>query len=136
MSLVDLHVGDAVEPTTIAEGTEVQVRITKGSLETSDAGNQYLLALLEVPDQPTAKDFRHMMMMPTGDNSEKQQNSRKWAIKSFLEAFGFDINSIDPESWEGAQAWAILRETESPDYGTQNSVRKFLTSGGAQADNA
>ena len=51
MSLVDLHVDDAIEPQTIAEGTEVQVRILTGSLEVSANNNEYLLANLEVPTE-------------------------------------------------------------------------------------
>ena len=74
MSLVDLHVDDAVEPKTIAEGTEVQVRVVTGSLEVSANNNEYLLAVLEVPSEPTAKDFRHMMMLPDDEASEKRQN--------------------------------------------------------------
>ena len=83
MSLVDLHVDDAVEPKTIAEGTEVQVRIVTGSQEVSANNNEYLLAILEVPTEPTAKDFRHMMMLPDDEASEKRQNSSKWRIKEF-----------------------------------------------------
>ena len=129
-SLVDLHVDDAVEPSTVAEGTEVQVRIVTGSLEVSTNNNEYLLAILEVPTEPTAKDFRHMMMLPDDEASEKRQNSSKWRIKEFLQAFGFGTDSIDPDSWAGATAWCTLRETESGDYGKQNSIRKFLATGG------
>ena len=132
MSLVDLHVDDAVEPKTIAEGTEVQVRVVTGSLEVSANNNEYLLAVLEVPTEPTAKDFRHMMMLPDDEASEKRQNSSKWRIKEFLQAFGFSVDNIDPESWAGATSWATLRETESGDYGMQNSIRKFLGSAGAE----
>lgn len=130
MSLIDLHVDDAVEPRTIPEGTEVQVRILKASLEISDNNNEYILAILEVPTEPTAKDFRHMMMVPTSEDSEKQQNARKYRIKEFCEAFGLSTSSINPESWDGSQAWAILRETEHETYGLQNSVRKFLAAPG------
>ena len=133
MSLVELHVDDAVETKTVAEGTEVQVRIRDGSLEVSGNNNEYLLANIEIPAEPTSKDFRHMMMLPTSEDSEKQQNSRKWRIKEFLEAFGFSVDNIDPESWAGATAWVTLRESESGgDFGMQNSIRKFLGSAGAE----
>lgn len=128
-SFIDISLEDVPELKALPE-EEYQVQIRDAEIGTSNkTGGKYLLLRLEVPAEPSSKDFTHVLMLPAQGDSEKQIIKRKNRIKEAMEAFGYDFASrggIDPEMLVGLEAWAYLTVEENSEYGTQNNVRRFV----------
>lgn len=125
-TFVDVDFGDDVhEPVAMPED-EYELRILDFDVRTSQkTGGQFIMVRMEVVGEPYAKDFNHIMMLATENDEPKQANSRKFAIKSFVEAF--DLPSrLSKEAVVGATGWAYLVQEDGGEYGIQNRVRKFL----------
>jgi len=115
------------EPESVPEG-EYNLRVT--NIEEKDSqktGGKFLQVTMEILDKPKAKNIYHIMMFPTAQDDEKKKNGRLNAIQKFVTAFGADITAgVDLKSLIGNSGWAILREENDPEYGTKNSVKKFV----------
>lgn len=113
------------------EEDEYQVQVTDAEIGTSDkTGGKYILLRLEVPTEPESKDFTHVLMLPTSDDTEKQVIKRKNRLIEACEAFGYDYSAqggIDVEALIGEKAWAQLGLEKDSEYGEQNRVRRFVT---------
>ena len=49
-------------------------------------------------------------------------------MKNFLATFDLDESSLNnPEDIKGAEGWAILGLEDSPEWGEQNYVKKFIS---------
>ena len=129
MSFLDLDgMDNVIEPTTVPDGTEAEVRIESAEVKTSKAGNPYLSIRLSVPADLACADFNHMVMLPTSEDTPKEKNNKLYRIKQFAEAFGLPLSGgIDLEMAKGATAWAILGETDDPTYGKQNRIKSFTS---------
>lgn len=113
------------EPETVPEG-EYQLRVLSTEIKTSTkTGGDFIQIKLDIPSNPKAKDVTHVMMLPTQKDDPKQKNSRLAAVQNFLKACGYDnVNNINEV--DGSMPWAILGEEETPEYGKQNRVKKFV----------
>lgn len=124
--LSDLNLNDAVEYSSVPEG-EYELRILNVDRKVSaNTGGEYVMARLEVINEPYSKDINHVMMLPTPADDVKKKNNRMLALVRFLEAFGFDPNNPPPpEEMIGATGYAFLVEEEDSEYGKQNRIRRF-----------
>lgn len=124
--LNDLNLNDAVEYSSVAEG-EYELRILNIERKISaNTGGEYIMARLEVMNEPYSKDINHVMMLPTAADDVKKKNNRLLALVRFFEAFGFDPNNVPtPEEMVGATGFAYLVEEEDNEYGKQNRIRRF-----------
>lgn len=116
------------EPKSLAEG-EYQLRILNLEMKDSQkTGGKFIQATFEIVNEPEAKNVYHVMMLPTANDDEKKKNGRTRAIIAFAAAFGVDVTKegLKPEAMIGNMGWAILREEDDPEYGTKNSVKKFV----------
>lgn len=131
MSFIDIEVGDAVELEPVDSG-EYKVQVDDAEVGTSaKTGGDYILLRLSIPDEPLSKGLTHVMMLPTPDDDEKQQNNRKLSIKSACEALGVSHErGINVEEFIGKQGWAHLGVEESEEYGIQNRLRRWTVSSG------
>lgn len=127
MSFLDVSLKDVPELEALEEG-EYQIQITSAEVGESDTtGGKYLLLRCEVPAIPESKDFTHVLMLPADGDSEKQRIKRLNRLKEAMEAFGYDHSKgIETEDLVGSEAWAFLTIEESPEYGEQNRVRRFV----------
>lgn len=126
MGFLDIDLNDAVEPKASSAGEHL-VRLVDLTKDIDKNGHPYLLARLDLPKEPTAKDFTQFLGLPYQGQDEKQANQAKWRLKSFSEAFGIDfgvINSADEV--KGRTAWAILGVGETDEYGEQNYIKKYV----------
>ena len=125
----DWNLGDIPEPQVLDDGEEVKVRITSVfDAETKSGAIPYWRINLEVPDKPLVKDFSFNLYKPHEGQTPKQDFNTKYAIQNMMKAFKLDMTRpFDPESnWIGEEAWAIVGMKEDPNYGKQNSIRKWI----------
>jgi hypothetical protein len=132
MSFLDINLGDAQEPMTVAEG-EYALVIRSAELKTKqkDEGESKHIAIrLEIEGETAAKDINHVIMLPAGRGNEKEDNNRKWQLRCFCEAFDIPFSSgIDLANFPGQRGWAVITETEDPQYGKQNRIRQVVRKG-------
>jgi len=126
-----LDVSDAQEPTAMEADKEYKLRIMSCVYANDKNGAPYLLPRFEVVDEPMAKDFSKFLRVPYDEQTPKDKERARWAIKEFLKAFGKDPSQpIDPTELDGQltgeEGWAILGMKEDPEYGEQNFIRKFV----------
>jgi hypothetical protein len=128
-SFLNMDFDGVYEPESVATG-EYQIRVIDAALKKStNTGGMYLQLKFDIPSKPKSRDVQHVMMLPTNNDDEKKANSRKLAIRSFLQAFGISTvgGNLPISDMIGAQGWAILTEEETSEYGVQNRVKKFVT---------
>jgi len=132
--LEDMNLNDVVEPTTVPAGEEYQIRVIdmktdeNGDLPINKNGNRYLMPMFEIPGEVGAKNFNHYIGLPNEDMDAKAANEAKYRLQQFLKCFGFDPSSPpdDPEDLVGAEGYAILGIKEDPNYGDQNTIKRFI----------
>lgn len=128
MGFLDFDVNDATEPTAVPADQEYKLRIVDVDRSTDKNGNPYLLPRFEVVGESTAKDFTKFLRLPHEGQTPKQLNQTKWALKTFFDTFGVDTKTLeDPTDMIGSEGWAILGAEETPEWGEQNYVKKFVT---------
>ena len=134
--LDSVNLDDVTEPTAVPGGSEYKVRIVDVKTDESNAdglprnknGQPYLLPRFEIPEEPTAKEFTAYLGLPTDDMDPKQKNGAGYKLKNFLATFDLDADALgDPSDMVGAEGWAILGLEDSPEWGEQNFVKKFIT---------
>lgn len=127
MSMLDMNLGDAVEPTAVPADEEYKIRIMSVRVDNDKNGNPYMLPMFEIPDEASSKSFTKFLRIPHQAMDAKQMNSAKWQIKTFLECFGMDPSRpFDSDELVGREGWAILGVEETDDFGAQNYVKKFI----------
>lgn len=126
-TFVNLGLDDAKELKSVPAG-EYQLRVVEATIGHSDkTGGDYLKLRLEILNEPFTKDLSYFMMFPTPQDDPKKANNRKLAVRNAIQACGLDTSKgFNPQDLEGATAWAILREEDDPEYGKQNSVKKWV----------
>lgn len=128
-SFYEVALEDTPELEALPEG-EYRVQVTDAKLDVSDnTGGQYLLLRLEVPSEPTSKDFTEVFMLPTSEDSEKQRIKRLSRVKKACNALGYDYSAyggLDPEAFKGLEGWAHLGVETDSQYGEQNRVREWV----------
>jgi hypothetical protein len=123
---------DAVELTTVKPG-EHKVRYLGATSGINKNGGDYYQARLEIADDPYTKDFTYYLGLPSSYMDAKQINNTKNNIKDFCFAFGAQPPSTISEFKDlmnggdlvGMEAWAVLTEKDSDEYGMQNNVKRF-----------
>ncbi len=133
IDFLDLNVEGAVEPSLIEDDNEHLVEIVKVKYVEADeeeGTSARIDVLLECPEDEASRMFSHALWIPNKEDTKKQRNSAKWAIKSFKDAFGISSDSkMDFPSWIGLQTFVVLGVRSSEGYDDQNKVRKFLGQG-------
>jgi hypothetical protein len=129
MPFLGLDYDNTWEPKSLPEA-EYQIRVIEakiGQQKPEKGSGSFIQLRLEVLDEPEAKDFTHVMMLPGGQDDAKQRNARTRAIQNMLKTFGLDPAAVgNIEELQGRTGWAFLTEETSEEYGMQNRVRKFI----------
>lgn len=127
MSMLDMNLNDAQEPTVVPAGEEYKIRILTVKVDNDKNNQPYMLPTFEVPDVAASKSFTKFLRIPNESLDAKKMNSAKWQIKLFLECFGMDPGRpFNPEELTGLTGWAILGIEEDEEYGDKNYVKKFI----------
>jgi hypothetical protein len=134
MSLIDpvaMGIGSFEELSAMPEGFEAHLRIISVRRALNVNGDDYLQPMLEVVGEPLAKDFTHYLPIPNKETmNTKQYNAAGRSMQEFMMGFGISIKEpTDPlTEWEGHEGWNILGLQESPKYGKQNKLGRFIRS--------
>lgn len=128
MSLLELDLDDAVEPTIVEADEEYKLRIVSCIKGTNKNGKDYIMPFFEPTDHPTAKEFGKYMPLPDDDMSPKELNNCKWILRTFCESFSIDhTRSIDHSvELPGQTGWAILGLGTDRDGEECNTIKKFI----------
>ena len=143
-SKLEVEIKNAPEPTVLKKGTEVKARIIAvrtGVTEKEDSdyyGISYFSVVFDTPDEPLAKEFSDFFwdlsdLENLKNVSEKAAAGALRHFRSFAEAFGIDYSrpfNIE-DDLPGKEGWLIVGIKKSDEYGDQNTVQKYLASGGA-----
>ena len=142
-SSMEKEITDVPEPTTIKKGTEVKARIISvrtGIVEKEESdyfGISYFSVSYDVPSEPLSKEFNDFFW-DLVDIEKLRAISEKTALgairhfRTFAESFGLDYSRpFDLEDdLPGKEGWLIVGIKKSDEYGDQNTVQKYLGSGG------
>jgi len=125
LGILDLANLDVPEQKVLPEG-EHKVKIANVEEKVDKNGDLGYRVLL-VSDEPNTRPISYYLGLPSEALRERNEslfNSSVIRVRSFVQAFA--ITSNEPTDWVGHEAFAIVRVTQSPEYGEQNNVRRFV----------
>lgn len=130
---LDFDLDNDVQELVAAEPGEAELRIIRADIGQQDGtkGNsKYIKMNLELVDDEEGKykDISHILMIPDGDQTPKDNEARKRRIRDFVRAFSVQWPAETVEDleagWVGQTGWALLTSEDSAEYGEQNRIRK------------
>lgn len=128
-SILDIDLESVPEMTTLDADTEVELRVESFKRGVSKKGENYIMFWFEVPSDPTIKSFSHYFGLGSPEDSEKQRFEKLNDFREFGEALGLDMTGrIDLEDFRGQTIAAIVGVQTSDQYGTQNTIKRFIGS--------
>ncbi len=129
MTLLDLALNDVPELKTVEAGTEVEVQLASFEKTESKAGKPMLSCRLQITSEADVQAVFNYLSLPVAEDDESTKNSKLRRIQRFADAFGIDYSSgsIDLEASVGKSAWVVLNEESDEEYGTRNTVKRFVT---------
>lgn len=113
---------------------EAELRLISAELKQQkpDKGTGYFLQLkFQSVTDPNAENIMHIMMLPQAEKEERTNNNRLRALKDFAAAYGVPCKSLSElinnvYNSIGNSGFALLKIEESPEYGAQNRISKFV----------
>ncbi len=125
---IKIDVTDVVDPYAMDADSECELRIIDVRQDNNKNGDPYLMPRFEVVGEVAAKEFSYYMGIPTDSMNAKQVNAAASKYRKFCLAFGIDAaDEQDPEDWIGLEGVAILGLEETPEYGEQNYIKRYVT---------
>jgi hypothetical protein len=125
MPVLDLNLDKAPDIKAVEPG-EYRVRIESVEIKTSQKGNEYISVRMTLPDEKTADDVYHMLMLPSAEDDEKTSNKRLSRLKKFCEWLDVPLKGkLNTEDWQGREGWVHLTTEDDPEYGERNRVQKL-----------
>jgi hypothetical protein len=120
---------DAPELKTLAEGTEVKLRVKKAEAGLSSKGASQLVIVLEDPSDELVDDIYQYVTMPTDDL--RASDPKKYAkvvkyLKDFLACFSVDFaQGFNTEDLIGAEGFVIVSQEEYEGR-SNNRVKSYV----------
>lgn len=125
-SFLDVKTSSATEPIAVDPG-EYEIRLTGGVIDTDKNQHPYFMPYYEIPSEPHAKDFSDFFGLPYDGKPEKDLNNDNWKLECFKKCFGLEKGKFSLKNdLPGLTGWALLGKRETPDYGEQNTVKKYV----------
>lgn len=88
---------------------------------------KFIMASLEVANDPDSKLITHVMMLPSHEDKERTQKSRLRNIGDFYKTFKIPASGpVKLSSYLGNQGFGLLKLELDPTYGEQNRISKFV----------
>ena len=130
MSLLDINLEDAGTLEVLPDGDEALLRVSRAMIAPnySDATNNDLVIVFDVPANPMVDDIRVWLPIPTAAlkaDSPKDYIKQVTRISEFLASVGSG-SPIDTDGLLGLEGWAVISEREDKNGVMRNSVRRFL----------
>jgi len=126
--VVDMSFDDVYEETVHPTGTEVKLRCIGASKGVDKNEADYWKLRYEDVNDPHVKQISVFIGFPKkGVHDVRQVNNKKKSFMEWKQAHGLPLNEpVALSQCIGLEAWAILRQTESEQYGLQNDVKRWI----------
>lgn len=113
-SLLDMHLDEMEDPTTVPGGEEYQLKISSAKLKPSKTSERTVLEVVfDIIDHESAIPIFENMAFALKDDEKKTSYSLRQNIRSFMQAFSIDLgNPGDPSEWKGLEGWAFVKMDE------------------------
>lgn len=130
---LDFDLDNDVKEEIAAPEGEYELRIIRADIGQQDGTkgtSKFIKLNLEIVDNPDGEfgDVSHVLMIPDGDQTQKDNERRKRRIRDFCRAFNcqWPVETLDDleAGWVQQTGWALLSTEESAEYGEQNRIRK------------
>ncbi len=144
-SFLDMNLGDARQLTTAPEGEHELVLLgMEPRRGKENKQSPYIAIRMEVKGEPFFEDIYHNVFGLTEDQTEKQREKARYKAQVFCNTFNVPFEEFEallkqahgldpggrisgiPSSSIGNTGPAVLIETHSQEYGSQNVVKKFI----------
>jgi len=130
-SFLDLNLDAVPEMSTVPGGREYKLKIssvdTQESKGDKTAGQSMLKVRFTILDHSDTAPLYEYIMLPSDQADEDTNNMRKRQLKNLIQALGWDLSQgFNIDELVGEECWAILDEEESPQYGKQNRVKRYV----------
>lgn len=136
-NFLDLAQLDAIPDQQVLEdGSEHEVQIIKAVIGQSGEGKKtegqdYLLVTYKSTEVEDSAPFTDVFMLPFPGLDKDSYNQRGRALRTFFQALDFDYQNgwnifTQTEDLVGLQCRVLVRLEDNPEYGEQNSVRRYL----------
>jgi len=125
MSFLDLNLSNVEDLKLVPDG-EYLLQCQTAEVKNSQKGGRYINLRFALPNEPTAEDLYHILMLP--DNSDaKKDHRRLLAIKQMCKAMGVDLDApLDLDDIVSRECYAILTTQEDQQYGDKNVIKTFV----------
>lgn len=129
--VVDMDFGDVYDEVVHPTGTEAHLRCTSAEKGIDKKGADYWRLRYEDVSDFRVKQISVFIGFPKqGIHDPRQINNKKKAFMDWKRAHGIALEApVSLNDCVGLEAWAILRQTESDEYGLQNDVKKWILPG-------
>jgi len=126
--IMDLDFSDVFEEEVLPTGTEAKLRCIGAERGTDKNGASYWRLRYANQSNEKAKHVSYFLGFPLqGFHDARQTNNKKKAFMEWKQAHGIPLTQpVALSECVGLEAWALLSQTESPQYGLQNEVRRWI----------
>lgn len=126
--VMDLSFDDVYDEIVHPTGTEAKLRCTGAEKGIDKNGALYWRLRYEDASDPHVKQISVFIGFPQPDiHDVRQVNNKKKAFMNWKLAHGLDLTQpVSLRDCVGLEAWALLRQTESEEYGAQNDVKSWI----------
>jgi len=124
-SFVEINLEDEKERESVQPG-EYPLVVRSFEARENDNG-QYLVGRFAIEGNADAKLVTHTFFLPKPDDNEDDRKDKRLRLKRFTVAVGYDTSEgMNLDALVGLRCNAILGEKKSEEYGTQNTIKRFL----------
>lgn len=126
--VVDMSFDDVYEETTHPSGTEVKLRCVGADKGIDKNGAAYWKLRYEDANDPHVRQIGYFIGFPNKEiHSVRQINNKKKGFMDWKLAHNLPLETpVSLNDCVGLEAWAILKQTESEEYGIQNEVKSWI----------
>lgn len=129
-SFLDLNLDDVPELKVAEANREYELKIEAAEIKESKgdktAGQNMLNIRCSIPSEPDTQQVFEIIMLPSKDADEEQNNQRRRQMKRFVEALGWDLSrGFNIEELVGETFWAIL-DIEQYQGEDKNRIKRYL----------
>jgi hypothetical protein len=135
MSFVDSAFSMNAKDPVVVDAGQHKLRIVGASYGPSrTSGRNQFSIMYTAADQANVQPFFDYLGVPDGQDDETSTERKKCRMRDFKIAFNldpthkFNVSDVDGRITElnGREGWAMVKQTDDPEYGLQNKVSRYI----------
>jgi len=126
MGLLDFNLEEVPELECVPEG-RYKLQIVRAETKLDSHGNPGMSLSFSIEGKPNTKRVSSWLALPGENDDADTANSKLRRIKNFVLSFGVSPSNDSDEGYIGLIGSAVLSVSETPEYGEQNVIRRFVT---------